>query len=292
MDTSGADNNQNSQSSGQFSGSQSGAPMGEQGQSQPQAPIPGRAQQSVNQQGGANQQIYSQSQIVNQQTDPASRMPPPAVQDQGLGAGRPAVVVNPMVAVQDEQQPLTDQIGQSIPAPQVSDDVQPGLQQDFSGVQPPQAVPADQGSFQAGAVQQTAPQTAPVPQPEEQVQAARPMGAKEAEFMSGSGGVSESVPIIEVGERVEIPEEVKGWIERTEQDDVADFQPVVHEGQTLVAPAGSQNVSVNLPLDEEKVKKALHQKLFESVRWMAEWCVRMIKKYQVKGSKSVNKGVK
>lgn len=113
--------------------------------------------------------------------------------------------------------------------------------------------------------------------------AGRPAAAKEAEYVGGVGfNINENVPIIEVKEPGELPVEVEGWIERTEKDEVRDFQPVVHEGQVLVAAPATQVPSVTLPLTEEEMKKGAHQKIFESMRWMAEWCLKMIKQYHAK----------
>lgn len=34
-----------------------------------------------------------------------------------------------------------------------------------------------------------------------------------------------------------------------------------------------------LPLNQEEVKQGLHRQMLEGARWLAEWCVFMIKKY-------------
>jgi hypothetical protein len=111
--------------------------------------------------------------------------------------------------------------------------------------------------------------------------AARPAGAKEEEFVSGVG-VSERVPIVERREPRELPEEVAGWLERVEHDEIAEPQPIVHEGKTIVAPAAPADVEVTLPLTEEEMKKGLQQKVVDSIRWLAQWCVRLIDKYRGK----------
>ena len=116
----------------------------------------------------------------------------------------------------------------------------------------------------------------------------KPVGAKEQEFVSEIKA-GERVPIVEVGEPKELPEEVEGWLERVERGDVTQPQPVVHRGRTIVSPAAPQQVSVTLPLTEDEVKKGLHHKLFESIRWMAEWCVRIAKKYHGKVAYTLRK---
>lgn len=111
--------------------------------------------------------------------------------------------------------------------------------------------------------------------------AARPAGAKEEELVS-EVGVPERVPIVEMREPRELPEEVAGWLERTERDDVAEPQPIVHEGRTVVGPAAPQDVEVTLPLTEEEMKKGLHHKIVESITWLARWCKRLFDKYKGK----------
>ena len=89
----------------------------------------------------------------------------------------------------------------------------------------------------------------------------------------------EKVEVAEVKEPEQVPEEVAGWMERVERgEDVHLAKPVTHMGQTLVEPAKPKDVRVVLPLTEEGVKKGLHHKIADSVRWLAHWCVRLVKK--------------
>jgi len=43
--------------------------------------------------------------------------------------------------------------------------------------------------------------------------------------------------------------------------------------------AGATKPNIVLPLDQEEVVEGLHHKVWESIRWLSEWCVMMIKKY-------------
>ncbi|KKS65679.1 MAG: hypothetical protein UV35_C0035G0002 [candidate division WWE3 bacterium GW2011_GWB1_42_6] len=43
--------------------------------------------------------------------------------------------------------------------------------------------------------------------------------------------------------------------------------------------AGVTKSNIVLPLDQEEVAEGLHHKVWESARWLSEWCVMMIKKY-------------
>lgn len=104
--------------------------------------------------------------------------------------------------------------------------------------------------------------------------------------VSSSGGkevepvhVVEEMRIEEEGEKEEVPEEVQGWVERVERgEDINLARTVVHQGQTLVTTANLQNAKIVLPLSEEATKLALHRRVVESVRWLAEWCWRLVKK--------------
>ena len=86
--------------------------------------------------------------------------------------------------------------------------------------------------------------------------------------------------------------EVEGYIERIEKQ-AESQQPTVPSSTpqptaALSDAAAMQAVSlapksakqtIVLPLDEEGVKKGLHHKIWEAIRWLAEWSVYMIKKY-------------
>lgn len=111
--------------------------------------------------------------------------------------------------------------------------------------------------------------------------AGRPAGAKEAELVPPSGPV-EGAPPTEVRELGELPPEIAGWLERVERDDVAEPPTVVHQGKTVVSPAAPTQAQVTLPLTSDDLKKGLHRKILESIRWLAEWCLRLVKKYHGK----------
>jgi len=92
----------------------------------------------------------------------------------------------------------------------------------------------------------------------------------------------EKVPVVEVGgEHEKIPEEVEGWLEKLERgEEVKLPQSVKHKGKILVEPAEPQvDEKVVLPTTQETIQKGVHSNVFTSVRWLAEWCLRMIKKF-------------
>jgi hypothetical protein len=92
----------------------------------------------------------------------------------------------------------------------------------------------------------------------------------------------EKVPLVEVGgEHEKIPEEVEGWLEKLEKGETVKLpQPVTHKGKTLVEPAEPQVVEkIVLPITQDAVQKGIHLKIIDSARWLAEWCLRIIKKF-------------
>jgi hypothetical protein len=77
----------------------------------------------------------------------------------------------------------------------------------------------------------------------------------------------------------EPPKEVAGWLERVEKGDVYLAKPVLDDqtGQVLVTAPSAKKPTIILPLDKEELIVALKQKMSEAVRWLAEWCLRLIK---------------
>lgn len=110
------------------------------------------------------------------------------------------------------------------------------------------------------------------------------------ESVSGSKEQKETGPLtpklelekVEVVEQKE-PEpkkEVKNWVEKVESGDTAQLKkPVTDDyGQILVEAAEKkEKPKITLPLDEKGVEKGLHHKAVNSFRWLAEWCVRVMK---------------
>lgn len=101
-------------------------------------------------------------------------------------------------------------------------------------------------------------------------------------------------------ERQLTPEEIaaqkiEGYIERVEKapeisGDVAGYvkpqgqvtlpKPITDDfGKVVMEQARAEEPVVTLPLTETKMKEGLHHKVFEAIRWAAETCVYLIKKY-------------
>lgn len=110
-----------------------------------------------------------------------------------------------------------------------------------------------------------------------------PSLSKEIEhFESGRPQMVEK-PVEVVEEIPENPEEekikeVEGYVEKVEKEaelhkSLADDY-VASVGMTTPVP---QNPKVTLPLTDEQIQLGLHHKVWEGIRWLAEWCVRQMK---------------
>ena len=109
---------------------------------------------------------------------------------------------------------------------------------------------------------------------------ARPVSGGGNKEMETGGGNELQVEAVEVKEPETLPEGVAGWMERIERgEDINLPQPVTYNNQTLVTASSPQSVSVVLPLTKNGLERGLHLKVVDSLRWLSEWCVRIIKKF-------------
>lgn len=141
-----------------------------------------------------------------------------------------------------------------------------------------QPLPAQPSTVSAPALAQPMVQAASTVQVQ---QAGMPARAKE------SGPVIQEVtsPIEVVGsdaiEKEPLPPEVASWMEKVNRDNSGEKPAeIVVADKTAQAPTGnysSQPVFV-LPLGEPEYKQGLHHGVDDSVRWLAEWCKKIVKK--------------
>ena len=93
-------------------------------------------------------------------------------------------------------------------------------------------------------------------------------------------GKQEVTPITEYTRQVDLEPEVEGWLEKVEKEDSQLQQPVTDDkGQVVLDDSQKQQSGFKaiLPLTKDEVNKGLQHKVIDSVRWLAEWCIRMIK---------------
>lgn len=98
---------------------------------------------------------------------------------------------------------------------------------------------------------------------------------------SGSGH-QEVTPITEYTRNVDLEPEVEGWLEKLEKEQTQLNQPVTDDkGQVVLDDTNKQQsgFKVVLPLTKDEVEKGLHHKVIDSIRWLAEWCIRMVKMF-------------
>lgn len=78
---------------------------------------------------------------------------------------------------------------------------------------------------------------------------------------------------------VEPPKEVSSWLERVEKNNIYLAKPVIDDqsGQPLVSAPSAQEPNIVLPLNKEEIVWGLKQKVDMAVKWLSEWCMRVIK---------------
>lgn len=91
--------------------------------------------------------------------------------------------------------------------------------------------------------------------------------------------VGKSGEIKQKSTEIEPPKEVAGWLERVEKGDVYLAKPVIDDqtGQTLVTSPSAKKPKIVLPLDKDELVWGLKQKVSEAIKWLSEWCLRVIK---------------
>lgn len=81
--------------------------------------------------------------------------------------------------------------------------------------------------------------------------------------------------------------ELEGYLEKIERE--VKKEPVLDDtnGQVVLTPTQNQQVAITLPLTDEEIRLGLHHKIVDSVRWLAEWCIRIAKKAALLGIRVV-----
>lgn len=126
-------------------------------------------------------------------------------------------------------------------------------------------------------------QISPVNPPVNQQVISSGVSSKEKELIK----TSEKPPVEEVGTLPELAPELREVGVEQVSETVNIPQPVseatglTHAGPTT--PVGVQpQFKVKVPLTDDQIKKGLHQKVADSILWLAYWCLRQIKMAQAK----------
>ncbi len=109
-----------------------------------------------------------------------------------------------------------------------------------------------------------------------------PSGVGSKEVLRTNGGeikkVSEEVVEVPTSPETEKKPELSGYVENVEK--AAELPTTLvddYTGQVLMANPNLVKKVMVLPLTEDQVTFGLHEQVFSSLRWLAEWCVRQIK---------------
>jgi len=97
----------------------------------------------------------------------------------------------------------------------------------------------------------------------------------EKKVLNGLFSEQEKFPV-EVKTEPEINPE-KTLIQKIEEDVVLDKPVMDNYGQPIVSPAAPQNPKIVLPISRNSYALGLTRKISESIRWLAEWCFRLVK---------------
>ncbi len=85
----------------------------------------------------------------------------------------------------------------------------------------------------------------------------------------------------EVEPTPEISPEMDKFVEKVEQQVVKPAtETVIAQTQPAAVPKTISQPVVILPATEKVIQKGLHQSITHSVRWLAEWCLRQIRKFK------------
>lgn len=95
------------------------------------------------------------------------------------------------------------------------------------------------------------------------------------------GSSTEVAPIVEIEtEPQAISPEVQEYVQKVSSD-VTHPEPVIHEGQVYAQPVEPQKLpDIVLPLTQQSIEFGMKQKVSSSIRWLAVWCLRIMKKFK------------
>lgn len=84
-------------------------------------------------------------------------------------------------------------------------------------------------------------------------------------------------PVIDAEPNPEIEKELEPYLEKIEKEQFLQKTITDDYGQALVSAPSPQQPNIVLPISQNQYNIGLTQKVTESVRWLAEWCKRLVK---------------
>lgn len=84
--------------------------------------------------------------------------------------------------------------------------------------------------------------------------------------------------IEQVEKKPEIPADVQQWVGPGSASINIPQLPTEY-GQQVMQSAQQQAAPITLPITAEELNEGLDHKVMDSIRWLAEWSIKMIKKY-------------
>lgn len=91
----------------------------------------------------------------------------------------------------------------------------------------------------------------------------------------------ESEPIQGIGQDIQLPKEIESAGVKVTPQTIPLPPQIAQAGVQAVGanvPVPNQPThSIHLPLTDEQIARALQENIRQSIRWLAEWCVRKIK---------------
>ena len=110
-------------------------------------------------------------------------------------------------------------------------------------------------------------------------------GAKERTAAGSLDALAKEVPgaqAVESEKSAELPPELETWMEKVESHEMTAPKQVVVADKTATMPTGNYAAQpvIVLPLTQSGIQTGVTKSVTDSVRWLAEWCLRVMKKFK------------
>lgn len=101
-------------------------------------------------------------------------------------------------------------------------------------------------------------------------------GGVEMEPKPVSEKAVEAMEEIPTRPEIEKKPELTGFMEESPKHELPEGLVEEYTNQVHMNQAGQVKGKVKLPLTQDQIQKGLHEQVWESIRWLAEWCQRQI----------------